>query len=194
MRKLLAYSILVSVFFYQAAIAEVSVGLKFGGNGSTQYGDIKENSLKTGFFGGPFVTFDMGESFAIQPEVRFSMKGTKQKVSGFNVSQMLNYIEVPILLKIKFLQENEIRPSFYFGPEVSFLLTADYEILDTTFDVKDQYNNLDAGVVFGVDFNNDRNLLSDFRVGLGFLNLVDEDAGNATNRNLNISIGIGFMF
>jgi hypothetical protein len=182
------------MFLTSAAIAQVSAGFKAGGIGATQFGDIEDATMKIGFFGGPFITLPAGESFEFQPEVRFSMEGTKYDAAGQSATLKLSYIEVPVLFKIKILQENDIRPSLYLGPEVSMLLSAKAKVLETETDVKDNVNNIDAGAVFGVEFNNDRKLVSDFRVGVGLLNTVDVDGSDETNRNLNISVAIGLRF
>ena len=193
MRKIAISAIAISLILFAMVSAETTLGLKAGGIVATEWGDIENTEAKIGFTGGPYINFNLSDAIDFQTELRYSMEGTKFELGGVNYSMLLNYIEIPLLLKFKFLQEKDSRPSFYFGPKMSILVSAETQN-GTTVDIKDNVSNFDAGVVLGIDLINDRKLLSDFRIAIGLLNIVDDDTNTDTNRNANFSVCVGVQF
>ncbi len=89
--------------------------------------DAEDSKSKTGFAAGGFVTFNLSEKFAIQPEVLYSTKGSKYESSdlGFQVkaTTSLNYIDIPVLGV--FSPVNNIK--FFAGPSINIFLNGKSE-------------------------------------------------------------------
>lgn len=117
---ILAISVLIT-----GAVNAQTFGVKGGLNFSNiiKTGDKDFNTeFKTGFNAGLFVEIPIVSSFAFAPELMFSQKG--YKTSGTSLlwganeySVTTNFIEVPILAKIKASDKFSIVA----GPQVSFL-------------------------------------------------------------------------
>ncbi|MFA4948297.1 MAG: porin family protein, partial [Candidatus Krumholzibacteriia bacterium] len=105
----------VALFVASPLFAEgMMFGVKGGLNMANITGDDAEGTLmKIGGLGGVFISYDITEIFAVQPEILFSMKGTKEDFEGTDVSTSLNYIEIPLLLKVNLPTEGAIKPSLY---------------------------------------------------------------------------------
>ncbi|WP_046246227.1 porin family protein [Hymenobacter terrenus] len=70
---------------------------RFTGSGTPLTGS---SDLKPGFHGGAVANVSVNDRLAIQPEVLFSMKGQQYDLLGATVKETLNYIDVPVLLKL----------------------------------------------------------------------------------------------
>ena len=119
MKKLLI--IAIGVFAAGAVQAQdVSFGVKAGGNLSNIIKTNDENyktEFKPGFHAGLTMEIGLGNTFAFAPELMFSQKGYKTNAFGGTFAQTTNWIDIPILAKIK------AGPGFnvFLGPQVSFL-------------------------------------------------------------------------
>ena len=142
-----------------------------------------DKKIRLGFSVGGFLTFSISETFSIQPELIYTMKGVKYEMSG-SFEEMgvtitydgedifkLAYLEVPLLAKISFSSGSSIRPNLQIGPAMAILLSAkdDWELSVTgeeqgvsmtisesdEEDVKDDFKDIDFGLVFGggLDFD-----------------------------------------
>ncbi|MCX6573471.1 MAG: porin family protein, partial [Candidatus Aminicenantes bacterium] len=121
----------------QPAAAGVQFGIKAGGNMAKPTGsdvDDIEGTLKTkvGFVGGIFISFNLSKSFYIQTEVLYTMKGATYEYTDVDetVQETLygDYIEIPLLLKLKFLSSG-IQPFIFAGPYVGFKLSEKLEVM-----------------------------------------------------------------
>lgn len=78
------------------AWAQTGGGIKAGVNFAKAAGGDDEPGRRIGAIAGVFATFGFAEVLAIQPEVLFSMQGTKLSTGDARV----DYIQVPVLLRI----------------------------------------------------------------------------------------------
>lgn len=156
-------------------------GVKFGIRGGINLSNISRDGdsdfssgSKTGFNAGVFVDLPLGSVLSIQPEVQFSQKGFKSTGTYLGTpveyKQTTNFIEVPLLAKIK--------PTTNFGilvgPQFSFLAStktkfatgnASYETI-----VKEDNDNLRKNIlggVAGVEVSSGR-FLVDLRYSMDF--------------------------
>src|SRR5687768_5060116 len=100
-----------------SASAQPSFGVKAGiniSNLSTNNTDGVEPENRTGFIGGVFVTLPVSGIFAIQPEVLVGMQGAKFTEDGESAKLQLNYLQVPVLARIKAGSASPV--SFLVGP------------------------------------------------------------------------------
>jgi hypothetical protein len=96
------------------------LGVKAGANISNFTGASNSDQFKAktmvGFHGGGFVSLFVGNIFAIQPEVLFSTQGAKIEQTGGNTDYRLDYINIPVMLKVR-------APGGFFveaGPQIGF--------------------------------------------------------------------------
>lgn len=182
-----------------------------------EYETLKNNTV-TGFQAG--VAFDLGLSkvFTIQPELLFIQKGGKAtyRINEDNqiVSRLYyNYVEVPVLAKLKFYGESG--SGFYVlgGPFVGLAVSGKSKTTttllgNTTVDEEEfEFDNDDEGerqrrtdwgvsVGAGIKFGQ---AYLDARYNLGINNLLDEDTDNQNDdkpyrRTRGIGITLGYEF
>jgi hypothetical protein len=147
MKKIVCTLLFVSFLFSGSLSAQTGVrfGLKTGLSLATQYGikpadnayDVK-TSGRTAFAGGIFVYFPITESVGIQQELLYAMKGSGQDVSfttPFDVNTVsqykLNYFEMPIVIKYKFVNIKNVGIYGSTGIGLSLLLNGKYNITST---------------------------------------------------------------
>jgi hypothetical protein len=196
---------------------KMEFGVKAGGNMANLTGDVEGTSMKLGIGGGIFAKIMPSPQITIQPEVLYMMKGAKHDdydeggVSYTDGKSVIDYVEVPILVKYMIPTEGKISPSIFVGPAVGFLMSAkDKYTMDGTEmedDWKDYFKSIDFGVAFGagvdVAMGEKGKLTFDARYTLGLTNLYDltEDEATAMGidpdasvKNANISVMVGYAF
>ncbi|MEP6930092.1 MAG: porin family protein [Flavobacterium sp.] len=137
-------------------------GVKGGFNMSNLYDDSNgpdDNNVLYGFNAGVYATLPISDFIAIQPEVLFTTKGSELKydnafASG-NAKFKLNYIEVPLLVRVNITKNFNVHAGGYASYLVSSKVTGsgDFEG-DQDIDT-DDLNKFDAGIAagVGVDFS-----------------------------------------
>ncbi len=194
-------------------------GIKAGGNISKEIGSDARFTVpgsgntitpdfKGGFIGGAFATYNFTDMIAVQPEVLFTMKGARHNTdltvpgvgTANNFRALLNYIEIPVLLKVMPMSQSNVHPEVYVGPAVSFLLSArsKYDIGGSTIsnDIKSELHSTDFGVAFGagVGYGLGSGKLSlDARYTLGVTKIY-KTTPQPNIRNSSISLLAGYSF
>jgi hypothetical protein len=149
--------------------------------------------------GGVFFGIGLG-LFSIQPEILYVRMGTRIQAEGSPdwMEIRLDYIQVPVLLKINVLP-GPISPMIYGGPYGAFRFAAKGAIsgVSGTADIGDAYTTTDYGVVFGggIDFRLPVIKLSaEARYNLGLSNIAKDPAPGVStkNKSLMVLVGIGF--
>jgi len=147
MKKITCSLLFLAFLFYGSLSAQTGArfGLKAGLSLATQYGitpadDIYkvETSSRKAFAGGIFVYFPITESVGIQQELLYAMKGSGQDVTittPYNINTVseykLNYFEMPIVLKYKFVNIKNIGIYGSTGIALSLLINGEYNITST---------------------------------------------------------------
>lgn len=146
---------------------------------------------KFGFNGGVMANFALNDMFSIQPEVLYSMKGSK--ADGSNDGQFnLNYIDVPVLAKIA---TGETGLFFELGPQIGFLAAAKAKSNSLSVDVKDSFNSVDFGYAAGLGFQAANGPMVGLRYNGGFTNIGKASAGTDGNvKNSAFQLYVGFLF
>ncbi len=146
--KKITCSLLFLAFLFSGSLSAQTgarFGLKTGLSLATQYGitpadDIYkvETSSRKAFAGGIFVYFPITESVGIQQELLYAMKGSGQDVTittPFNINTVseykLNYFEMPIVIKYKFVNIKNIGIYGSTGIALSLLINGEYNITST---------------------------------------------------------------
>lgn len=179
-----------------------------------------DTKMKPGMIIGGVFGLNLNEMFTIQPEILFSMKGTKFERSemGIDVSMDINYnyLEIPVLFKLN-IPAGIIIPNLYVGPAVAFRLGLSgemgigdetIEFTDDMIEMLEEYSkSVDFGLAMGggIDFKAGKgNIVIDIRYTLGFLKVAKltdemEDAGMTDDdlpdpKNGVLSFMIGYTF
>lgn len=170
---------IVLFFGSTAAFAQhFELGVKGGVNISNFTGTNWQNaSAKSlvGFHAGAFVSFFLGDNFAIQPEVLFSSQGAKYEDAANKQNLKLNYINVPVMLKYRF------NGGFYVeaGPQIGFR-ESDLHNLGT---VEGHAKNTDLSIAGGIGYHSSMGLGIGARYTAGLSKVGNFDASNGIDPN-----------
>jgi hypothetical protein len=96
-------------------------GIIGGANLATLTSDFIQNaSNRTGFAAGLMTVLPVSPSFAIQPELMFTMKGTNSKPGGTDGVVKVDYIELPVLARFEIPASGSVKPFVYGGPGFAY--------------------------------------------------------------------------
>lgn len=135
-------------------------GVKGGFNMSNLYqSEADDNNVIYGFNAGLYATLPISDFIAIQPEILYTTKGAELDYNNAfaegNAKFKLNYIEVPLLVRVNITKNFNVHAGGYASYLVSSKVTGDGDInFDEAIDT-DDLNKFDAGLSagVGVDFN-----------------------------------------
>jgi hypothetical protein len=130
------------------------------------------------------------DRFSIEPGAYYSVKGTQNNDIA-NTRAVLNYIDVPILLRFYATDGLNI----FAGPQGSILLGSRFEgdILGNVVGWEtNAVNDIDAGVVFGLGYNLPIGLNLQASYDLGLTPVFRDSEANIYNRGFKVSLGYSF--
>ena len=215
----MAALVFMSMSCVSAGTVPISGGIKGALSISTFSGDSKElvsgiagygydsvgmgTSSRTGLGIGGFVDIGGGK-LSFQPELWYiqkGMKGTGIGSSGGGEGTIkLNYIEIPLLLKVDLGVPNaQVKPYLFVGPQVSFLASS---TLDVTWighsesdEISSAVNSTDFGLTGGVGIDVSQFLL-EARYDMGLTNVLKDTAGGdlISVKNSTFLIAAGYRF
>ncbi|EHQ26661.1 porin family protein [Mucilaginibacter paludis] len=192
--------LVASLFIAGAVNAQVKLGIKGGLDVSNIIKTNDDNfstSYKAGFNAGVTVEIPIVSPLSIAPEIVFAQKGYKAKTSIGDFTQTTNFIDIPILAKVKLAEGLNV----VIGPQVSFLTsTTNTYTNGFSTTIQKQYNddsdnfrkNLIAGVV-GLSFDLSKSVDFHARYALD-LQKNNENGTSQTPqyRNQVFQFGLGF--
>ncbi len=188
---------------------ESSVGIKGGFNLSSLTTDGNDDSnLNLGINVGVFNKIALTKSVAIQPELLYSMKGTRINYDESSFAEgdskfNLHYIDLPVKLVFNLSEDFE----FQVGPYVGYLIGANTETDATVMDAfnidseneldRENFNTIDYGVTAGLGFDlNPLIIGANYSLGLNQVAKKDkapeEILDNAKNSVIQVYVGIKF--
>lgn len=166
--------------------------------------DVNNANFNTGtiagFNGGLDLDIPIHYPFIFEPEVLYSGKGFTAQTDGYGqFTQRTNWIDVPLLLKIK------AAPGFNFvaGPQIQFLLSTQntydngYNLAtQTTYNnAADGYSKTVVGGVFGISFDLSPNVELRARYNIDLQSTTIQGVTNNPNYNNQVfQFGLGFKF
>lgn len=182
------------------ADAQARMGVKGGLNVSNLFiDDVHDENARYGFNVGVYGQIFSNDVFAIQPELLFSTKGSKNKYKGLfdqTVKFNLNYIDLPVLAVIKLGESAEI----HVGPYASYLVNANIDYSGTISATdeldKDDFSAFDFGLAGGIGFNFGAMQVG-ARYNYGLVKVADSNSGEALigdARNSNAQLYLAFNF
>lgn len=164
----------------------INIGTKIGLN---SYSINNESGpgfdSKIGLHAGLLGHIHLNRQLGFQPEIVYSMQGAKSGNSNMN----LDYINVPLLLQYMF--DNGFR--IQAGPQLGLLVRAKAEENNSTLDIKDEFNSIDAGLSLGASYIHTPSSFGiDARYNLGLSDISENSAIQSNSRGL--QIGIFYLF
>ena len=171
-------------------------GVKGGLNMSNLYtDDADDENVLFGFNAGVYATLPVADFIAIQPELLFTTRGSKLEYDNAlaqgNVKLKLNYIELPLLVRVNITKNFNIHAGGYASYLVSAKSTGDGDFeFEDEYDT-DDFNKFDAGIAagVGVDFN-------PISVGLRYnygLTTIEKDGDDSSDlKNSNLSLYLSY--
>jgi hypothetical protein len=199
----------LAVLFVAALVPQnlaAGVGIKGGFNFSSiafkpADPDMPDFQNLRGLTGGLFFSLSLG-FVGIQPEILYSRRGTMWQVDADNkIEYMLDYIEVPVLVKFSILPAGPVRPVIFAGPSFGYLLNAKGRLTTpdgtTVEDLDEMFEKTAWAAVFGggLEFKLPGILLTlDGRYHMGLTNIAkDIEVGQTVkNKGFSVMVGIGF--
>ncbi|MEO5564257.1 MAG: porin family protein [Chitinophagaceae bacterium] len=158
--------LLVTTLFAQHS--NVHFGIKAGANfASMKNGEINTDS-KAGLNVGGLAHIHLSKTFAIQPEVVFSMQGGTHENGDKN---KFNYLNVPVLAQYMFGEGFRVQT----GPQLGLLLSAKNEINGVEVDIDDLLKKSDFGWAFGASYITKQGIGIDGRYNLGITSISKND-------------------
>lgn len=201
---LIVSTLFLSMLFNQMQAQDRSLGIKGGAAGyqlTSEVGDISATSdRKIGFEAGIFGEFPINRLLSIQPEAVFVQKGGEETSQSLgNSSVTLNYVDVPLLLKINAPVAGSLQPYIFGGPYAGYLIEATSDADGENEDVTELLNEIHYGLKVGLGINIG-SILLDARYDMGLANLYKENEElegvdsefKITTTGVVISLGIRF--
>jgi len=182
----------------RAQTTGVHFGLKAGVNFSKYVGsDVADNVListlyRPNFSAGALAEIGLAEHLAVQPELLYTVKGTKQIIANTVTRyQSLGYLDIPVLLKFKI-------PYFFVeaGPQLGVLLRAKQTVESATtedIDNKSSFRTTDLGYAVGLGVQDTNGLLLGVRYNGGLTNVSSANP-QPSIRNNTFHIYLGYVF
>ncbi|MDD7884819.1 porin family protein [Flavivirga sp. 57AJ16] len=168
-----------------------NAGVKLGYNlAAVSYDGETETGQRHGFHAGFYGESFLSEVVALQVELLYSQQGYEIEDNSGTFTQKLDYINLPLLLKI-YPNRN-----FFFeaGPQVGIAVNhkeafdSNFNLFDTSQEFSPQ--NFDWGLNLGGGFKTDSGVSLGVRYHLGMGGVYDE--GNPKNRVWQFSLGFDF--
>ena len=181
----------------QQAVFGLKAGINLANVNFDPQPDEDVSGRRTGFVGGLFVVVPVTELIAFQGEALFSQKGTSFDADGDEGSLELDYLEVPLLLRVGTASSGRTSFHAFAGPAIGLKLrskfSATFEGETEDEDIEDDIEAFDIGLVggAGVDFGR---FTLDGRYTWGLRNVlnVDPDEARIKNRAFSIMAGVRF--
>ena len=190
MKKLLLLVAMVAASFGAKGQSNLSFGPKIGLNVS----DLTDEGYgpRVGMNVGIFAQYRFNSSWAVQPEILYSMQGarTTNMDGGPNRTEKIDYISVPILAKFYATH----RLSFGIGPQVAFRVKADNGggTYGNGVTFKDRTKPVELAAAVGVAYDFPIGIVLDARYTIGVTKAVKTLYTNQHNSVFQFSVGYKF--
>jgi hypothetical protein len=180
--------------FYRIKVG-LTAGLNISNTIDAGNSNFSTNSL-AGFNGGLTLDIPIAYPISFEPEILYSGKGYTANTDYGRFTQRTNYIDVPLLLKVK------LAPQFNFlvGPSINFLASTK-NTYETGFSIEQEqyYNNrgdqTSISGVIGLSVDLGRNVELRGRYNIDLTSTSPQDNSYLPNyRNQVWQVGLGFKF
>ena len=196
MKQLFVVLAVLGVFGVTEARAQdrggVRVGLNLANLSGNDTADLGDTDSRAGLVVGLFGVVPINPNFAFQPELLFSQQGAKVEDGSDDATIKLDYIQIPLLARIRLGTSPSAPVYALFGPSFGFRTKFEVEVDDENIDIEDQTEGHDIGLVAGVAVNAGPAVV-DARYTWGFTNL-DKTGDGSDIKNRVFSVSVGFRF
>jgi hypothetical protein len=152
---------------------------------------------RTGFVGGLFVIWPATSRVALQTEALYSQQGAEIEEEGASGTIELDYVTVPVLLRVSSAPSAPASFHVFGGPSLGFRVRArssgSFEGETSSEDISDDVERFDLGMTAGAGVDLGR-LTIDGRYtwGLSNLNKDESDELEIKNRVFSVMVGVRF--
>ena len=184
--------------------AQISFGVKGGVNVAEfsfqdQGTSIPQSSIN-GFTLGAVLEVALGKNIFLQPEAIFVQRGSELNTSLTNLTTNVNYLDIPVLLKIKILNTNLLNINLLGGPSFGLALNGEEtdqggQTIDINFGGDNGLKRFDLGINAGggVGINlGSVGVFGDIRYLFGVSDISEDANREIRNKGLNLSVGLMF--
>ena len=192
MKKIILSVVMLSATFFVSQ-AQVQYGLKAGANFYTFGGDEVKNEDLNSKFGlhiGGLVNFSVSEKFKVQPELVFSIQGSKQTDGTDELNWNFNYLNIPVMAQFY------VSNGFFLetGPQIGFNLKAEIkdEETGTSFDLDEDIKSTDISWGLGAGYKTVSGFGFGARYNLGLSSIAEESDVDIKNRGF--QVGVFYLF
>lgn len=202
----------MAVFAFTFSIAQtqdkpnkVQFGIKSGLNiaNINFYGNnLPKTKPVPNFHVGAFLEIDLNKKWSFQPELIYSMQGSKFQLIYFEGATIydtrntfkLHYLNVPFMFKYS---ENKV--FLEAGPQIGFLTSAKLKTEVEGFgsgeqDAKEIFKDFDFGIGLGLGYNFTDQLTVNFRYNLGLINILEDPMENEKLENSVFALSLAYKF
>ncbi len=185
------------------AFAQLSFGIK-GGTNIAEFSfkdngtNINQESIN-GFTFGAVLEIGLGGNIFLQPEAVFIQKGSKVQVLTEDNKVNVNYLDIPVLLKMKIINSNVFNVNLLAGPSFGLALNGEEtmggQTVDVNFGGEDGLKRLDLGINAGGGIAANLGsigVFGDVRYLFGVSNISEDNNREIKNKGLNLSVGLMF--
>ena len=182
---------ILTLFFFLSIIQtsfsqKFDLGIKSGSNFATQnIKSISGTKSITGLHLGAFAYIKLPLVFGIQPELQYSMQGTK--INSTTI-RSIDYLNIPVLVRSSFGQIN-----IHFGPQFGMLTGAINEISGIPTDIKDKLLKRDFSLVLGLSVEPVDRFIFSGRYVKGLKNISDDDPFANDTKNTTFQFSFGYV-
>ncbi len=208
MKKSAALFLVLLLTAFLAPRAEaITFGLKAGFNSSTiSFNNTSSITADTnrvkGLTAGVFASFSLG-LVSVQPELLYSRRGFQFYIpeGPYTYDYKLDYLEVPVLVKVRVIPAGPIKPFVFAGPSFGYLLKAKgidrSNEPEVSYDITDIFKRTEAAVVMGAGIDLGlpfikATLDARYHLGLTVIQESGEETSSTKNKGFSVMIGIGF--
>jgi hypothetical protein len=136
----------VTVNAQKKKCCHIGLGFKAGTNLAKYVGkDVSTNTVLKPYAGAS-VNFKFSDKFLIKQEVLFSSEGSQSGTDATKERFTTSYLALPLMLQLNISKSIFLET----GPQLNFLIKADYHAGDQTTDVKDSYQPATLGWDLGI--------------------------------------------
>lgn len=185
MKKLLLVAAVAVLGFSNVNAQDIKFGVKGGLNFANVSGDNTGNfETVTAFNFGVMSEISITDKFSFQPELMYSGQGFSLKNDDNPVA--LSYINLPLMGKYYVTKGLSLEA----GPQVGYLVGADYDGTD----VKDDFKKVDFGVNLGLGYKLENGLNFGMRYNLGLSNINNISGDSDKYKNGVLQASVGYFF
>jgi len=206
-RVVFSVALVLGLGLSQAQAQEIFGGMKADANMSNFIlSDMDGMKSKLGFGAtiGGYTKIELGESFALQPEILLHYKTSKmeEKATGHETDFQFFGVELPVYAVGQTTIGNG-KGFIGVGPYLGLGIDARYKGTGGAKDLElyKEYNgqksamqrwDFGAGMMLGYEFGNGLQVLASYKIG--FIDALNAGKDNATMLNQTVSLGLGYRF